>query len=802
MLLPMTTQREVQRWYKLIEHEKQLALVDDLVRFKVIPAGRRCLAKGTLVATPAGPKKIETLAVGDIIFGYNNDGSISETTISKTWDNGIAEVVSMGSYNTEYLRATINHKLLACCESYYDKRREHLKAASGYKKREISTIGKRSRVKREYLGDLIRGGKKEVMNTYSLGAMTGDGCSRDNKATTHQYQTSLYISSGNNSIPCRVADEIGGKCTAPKHGNFTYKIYCGLGVVQTIPFYSEWVEGRYAHEKIAIWEEINLWDRESALMYLAGIIDTDGSIYYKTKSKKEGVLCISMQAESVVACCQKIIFKYFQDIPTIGIDDREKYKNGCVYSLKTTSNIQAINIIKALKGKSLKADSFDLSPLKTTSVLPDRISLTHREKAESRAYDITVSNDSNMYVLHHGGIITSNSGKTERFKRFVVDQAMNNDGMPYFAAAPTRDQAKRIFWDDLKLLSFCSLHTKRPSETDLIIFFPNGASISVIGLDKPERIEGVFWAGGGIDEFGDLKENAWGEHISPALDTFNPTMPDYKPWCWLFGVPEGLNHYYDRYQYAITSDDKDWRGYTWKSSEILPPEMIEAAKRQLSKMQFEQEYEAAFKNATGRVYEDYSLDNHTDRVFDPELGDILWTHDQNFTPLSSAIMQRKDDVVYTVDEIVLNSAVAKQSALEFVDRYKNFKRCQVVIYGDNYGHIGEKHGHISDYLEIEQILKKEGFRVRMEVPRSNPSIKDGQNSLRAKICNAKGERSFFVNPSKCRYADKGLASVQLKKGSSFQEEDSEFQHITTAMRYFTHAEFPIQEISTTTTATW
>lgn len=395
------------------------------------------------------------------------------------------------------------------------------------------------------------------------------------------------------------------------------------------------------------------------------------------------------------------------------------------------------------------------------------------------------------------------SGKTERFKRFVVKQSMKNPGMPYFAAAPTRDQAKRIFWNDLKLLSFASLQEKRPSETDLIIYLNNGSTISVLGLDKPERIEGVFWAGGGIDEFGDLKEGAWGEHISPALDTFNPTMPDYKAWCWLFGVPEGLNHYYDRYQYAINSGDPDWRGYTWPSSDILPIEIIESAKRQLSSRQFKQEYEASFENATGRVYDDYSNLNHTDKVFDPDMGDIYWTHDQNYTPLSSAIIQKdKGDNLFVIDEIILNSAVAKQSALEFCDRYKDHKACKVIIYGDCFGHIGEKHGQTSDYLEIERILRKEGFRVQMKAAISNPPIKAGQNSLRAKICNAKDERSFFVNPHKCRYVDKGLSTVQLKKGSSFQEEDSEYQHVTTALRYFTHSEFPIKQRGGVSQSAW
>ena len=390
------------------------------------------------------------------------------------------------------------------------------------------------------------------------------------------------------------------------------------------------------------------------------------------------------------------------------------------------------------------------------------------------------------------------SGKTERFKRYVVKQAMKNPGMPYFAAAPTRDQAKRIFWQDLKLLSLCSTHGRKPSETDLIIYLDNGSTISVLGLDKPERIEGVFWAGGGIDEFGDLKDNAWGEHISPALDTFNPTMPDYKAWCWLFGVPEGLNHYNDRYQYALNSGDPYWKAYTWKSAEILPAETIDAAKRQLSALQFRQEYEASFETAAGRIYEDYGEHNKTSERIKPH-EQLLWMHDQNFTPLSSAVGVIRGDDVYLLDEIVLTSAVSKQSALEFVEKFKDHENKNVLIYGDPAGRAGEKHGHASDYTDIEGVLKSNGWKFKRKVKAAAPAIKDRQNAVRAKILNANGDVSLFVNPVTAKWCHKGLATTQLQKGSTFQEDQkNKYQHITTAVGYMIDVEFPIQKRTTTT----
>ena len=120
------------------------------------------------------------------------------------------------------------------------------------------------------------------------------------------------------------------------------------------------------------------------------------------------------------------------------------------------------------------------------------------------------------------------SGKTERAKRFLAKQAMENANEKYFAAAPTYNQAKKIWWDDLKMLTLSVLHPKKPSESALIIYLPNGTEIHVLGLDQPQRIEGINWTGGIIDEIADIKSEALEANIMPALNTMNPTRPDYR----------------------------------------------------------------------------------------------------------------------------------------------------------------------------------------------------------------------------------------------------------------------------------
>jgi len=779
--------RQLSRWYPLKDHTTQLELVGAVhsgTRFPLVPAGRRCLEAGTLVATPSGPKPIESLSIGDEVIGFNGGGP-EVTTVSETHYNGMQEVIPLLNRDTEYLAATNNHKLWAANEGFFS--RGH----GGYSRVKVSDLTKRLRVKRAYCTDLIAGVGNKVNHTYALGAFLGDGCCREGGGGDGMHQKGLSISSPDSLIPSKIAAMLGCEFVKRHENNHTYYIKYGLGCVDAIPYYREWAHNRYSHEKMVDLSVVDSWDKESALSFLAGVLDTDGSIYFKTDRKKEVVVTIGMQSDSVIQACSDIIFKYLQERVTTHVDKRDKYKNGFVHYIRTTSNMQSMLVINALKGASIRCDKVDVSGIDSWLDKSERVGLKHGEPRISKTYDITVANDTNLYVLHHGGIVTSNSGKTERFKRFLVKEANKVVGQ-YFAAAPTHDQAKKIFWQDLKDFSLSITHKRRPSESDRIIFFDNGSEIHVIGLDKPQRIEGIPWKGGGIDEFADIKAGAWEANIYPALSTVNPLDPDYRAWCWLLGVPDGLNHYYDLCQIA-EAGDPDFKVFHWKSADILPQDVIDAAKRSMGPKQYRQEYEASFETASGRIYEDYSKENYTDEVILPH-EQLHWMHDQNYTPLSSAVGVIRDDSLYLLNEIVLTSAVSSQSAEEFVVRFKDHGNKVVRLYGDPAGRAGEKHGHASDYTDIKKVLMREGWRVINKVKKSHPAIKDRQNQVRARIKNAAGEIKLYINPRAAEWCHKGISTVQLQKGSTFQEDQkNQYQHITTAIGYMVDVVWPINK---------
>jgi hypothetical protein len=222
----------------------------------------------------------------------------------------------------------------------------------------------------------------------------------------------------------------------------------------------------------------------------------------------------------------------------------------------------------------------------------------------------------------------------------------------------------------------------------------------------------------------------------------------------------------------------------------------------MSAKQYRQEFEASFETASGRIYEDFSSENYTAETIKPH-EQLMWMHDQNYTPLSSAIGVRRgpqdkngnylnNNWLYLLDEIVLTSAVSRQSAMEFVERFKNHKNRHVLIYGDPAGRAGEKHGQQSAYTDIEAVLRANGWTYTRKVKPAHPAIKDRQNEVRAKIKNAAGEISLYVNPQSAPWCARGLATVQLKDGSSFLEDDSnQYQHITTAIGYCVNYEWPI-----------
>ncbi|MDP9175557.1 MAG: hypothetical protein M3O30_17075 [Planctomycetota bacterium] len=375
------------------------------------------------------------------------------------------------------------------------------------------------------------------------------------------------------------------------------------------------------------------------------------------------------------------------------------------------------------------------------------------------------------------------SGKSELAKRRLVEHLgrRTTHGQPgrYFAAAPTRDQAKRIFWADLKALLPQKLRC-RISETDLCITTPNGAQLWVHGLDVPQRIEGTPWDGCVIDELANCRAGIWDAHIRPAL-------ADRRGWAWLIGVPDmdapGQVEYEHMVHVAQSAEDDEWRCFTWPSADILPEEEIESARRRLDPRIFEQEFQGKFVIARGKAFSDFDPTLHIKpAAYDPALP-ICWSLDFNIDPMCSGIIQHHKGHISVIDELTLPDTDTDAACDVFLDRAKQraWNLYALNIYGDATGAARDSTSGISDWYILEKRLR--GLKPRFQVPKCNPPIKDTINAIRAKLKTADGATQLTVDP-RCHTLIDDLRTA-LWPGNL------EPHHALAWLRYFTQAQYPV-----------
>jgi hypothetical protein len=170
--------------------------------------------------------------------------------------------------------------------------------------------------------------------------------------------------------------------------------------------------------------------------------------------------------------------------------------------------------------------------------------------------------------------------------------------MPLFGyVAPYRSQAKSVAWDYLKY--FSRPITKSSNEADLIIELLNGAKIRLFGADNADAMRGLGFDGLYLDEYGDFKPSVWGNVVRPALS-------DKQGWCVFGGTPKGKNQFWDIFETSRKLPN-EWFTLSLPASKskLLPETELDAARAQLAKDQYLQEYECSFEAAiVGAIYGD------------------------------------------------------------------------------------------------------------------------------------------------------------------------------------------------------
>ncbi len=414
------------------------------------------------------------------------------------------------------------------------------------------------------------------------------------------------------------------------------------------------------------------------------------------------------------------------------------------------------------------------------------------------------------------------SGKSELAKRCGVRKAIGasvyHDYRVLFGG-PTFQQAKRVFWGDVKkLVPRWALLGQDPrkaiSEGELTIKLRNGAEIIVSGLDAPMRVEGSPLDFVVVDESADVKEEAWLEHIRPGLSERGGEA-------WLVGTPQGRNHFWQWAVNAQTDDSGLWSFHTWPSATVLPAEEIEIARSELDERTFRQEYDANFLDPSGQVYYPFRREIHAAEAlaYDPR-SPLCIGLDFNVAPGVATFSQEQEyhgdnprvsrQFTAVVDEVwIERDSNTKRICQTIVDRYRAHD-AELYIYADATGGAkgtakveGSDLDLLSKYLGPvfgqQREKRSDGIeylvpsRLRMRTPNSNPAVRARINAVNSRLESADGKVHLLVDP-RCKHVVQDLEGVTWAKDGDIDKKSSPMlTHISDALGYYIAEKFPVRD---------
>jgi len=217
------------------------------------------------------------------------------------------------------------------------------------------------------------------------------------------------------------------------------------------------------------------------------------------------------------------------------------------------------------------------------------------------------------------------AGKTVACINDLIRGAVTTDRQrPRFAyIAPLLKQAKTVAWDYLKTYGL-RVPGATAHESELRVDFPNGGQVRLFGADNPDTLRGAYFDGVIMDEAGDMSPRMFNEVLRPALS-------DRQGWCVWIGTPKGQNDFYDLWAGKDgkpgAKDDPEYFALMLKASQtgIVPQHELEAAQRQMTPEQYQQEYECSFQAAIVGAYYGTLMQQSEDdgrittHVYDPGL---------------------------------------------------------------------------------------------------------------------------------------------------------------------------------------
>lgn len=370
-------------------------------------------------------------------------------------------------------------------------------------------------------------------------------------------------------------------------------------------------------------------------------------------------------------------------------------------------------------------------------------------------------------------------GKTHLAAVELMTTAVNRKGSASWYIAPTYGMARDIMLPKLKDIIPAG-YISALDQTDLRITLRNGSTISLRSADNPDRLRGPGLDMVVLDEAAYMVPETW--------PTIRPALSDTGGRALLISTPAGYNWFYDVFSGATASPDWSAHTYTTAQGGNVPPEEIEAAKRDMDARTYRQEYEASFESLAGRVYYAYDRRAYPEgNTGDVTLrdGPVLVGMDFNINPMSAVFAQRVGGQIHVIGELTIDNGNTEEMARAISAK---FPGRAIRVYPDPTGNARKTAAPVgqTDFT----ILRQHGFSVL--APTAPYPVADKINTVNTAMCTASGARSVIVNARACPQLCRGLDGLTYKPGTSEPDKSLGLDHITDALGYLLLWELPLR----------
>jgi hypothetical protein len=428
-----------------------------------------CLGEGTEVRmVDGGIKPIEKIIVGDWVVGANVRGECFPVRVTSVFDQGVQPVSRFtfrsGNAKQQFVEVicTHEHKFLFNDACTYQAAASKYRRGNGPKPdpalqhaKSVYPIG----VNRSKKSVVMAGGcaPAEAVNepfALLLGLMAGDGCFVD-------HQRNMRLSCADLTLVQDIEpylDGLGLKATKTSDGNHDITITTadynarlntsiqpgtqGFVAGRRLPFRQSVIDHKladYSYNKdlpAQMWG----WDMESVGAFLAGLLATDGCLYFEGR-RQAPHLSFYMTAERLIRGLSELLHVRLGVRPTKihtvtkgGFGDSQSPRKNPLYGFTISASCDVAKILSVIADvpgvKSTLVDRARKFQTTQNNPYPKSRLVAEEPLGSQHCYDIEVDHEDHLFVLANG-MVTSNSTKRATAKGGDLAKILNQSTSNY-----------------------------------------------------------------------------------------------------------------------------------------------------------------------------------------------------------------------------------------------------------------------------------------------------------------------------------------------------------------------------------